>query len=306
MRDPYEILGVPKGSDTKTIKKAYRTLARSHHPDLRPGDTKAEDRFKEVAAAYDFLSNAQKKAQYDSGQIDANGAPRMNRTFYGNHAAGGHSTGFHGRDDPLKGMEGMDMFADLFRGMRRTGGWRSASTSTARGQDTRHELTIDFLDAVRGGTRTVVLPHGKRLNVSIPPGSEDGQVLRLKAQGARGPGGGPAGDVHIDLRVRPHPKFTRAGKDIHSELPVSIQEAMLGGKAGVPTIDGTVSLTIPKGSNSGTRLRLRGKGVPAPGGTRGDHFVTLKVMLPDTADPELLRLVEDWARRHPYRVRDSD
>jgi DnaJ-class molecular chaperone len=304
MRDPYEVLGVPKGTDTKTIKKAYRTLARTHHPDLHPGDSKAEDRFKEMAAAYDFLSNADKKARYDSGQIDASGAPRMNRKFYRQHAGGGRGGNSQDPGDNLKDMEGMDIFADLFRGMRRTGGWRKAAP--VRGQDIRHELSINFLDAIKGATRAIVLPEGKQLKVTIPAGSEDGQVLRLKAQGTPGTAGGAAGDVHVELRVKPHPRFTRAGNDIHSELPVAIQEAMLGGKAGVPTIDGTVTLTIPKGSNSGTRLRLRGKGAPAPGGARGDHYVTLKVVLPDTADPELLRLIEEWARKHPYRVRDTD
>lgn len=310
MRDPYEVLGVPKGTDAKTIKKAYRTLARDHHPDVRPGDSKSEDRFKEVAAAYDFLSDPTKKTQYDNGQIDADGAPKMNRTFYrgpggGPGGPGGSGSGGPRRpDDFLREMEGMDSFADLFRGMRRTSGRRKPAA--ARGQDTRHRLTVDFLDAVKGGTRTVTLPQGKQLNVTIPPGSEDGQVLRLKAQGSPGSGGGPAGDVHVELSVRPHPTFTRAGKDIQSELPVTLHEALFGGKAGVPTIDGTVTLTIPKGSNSGTRLRLKGKGAPAPGGGRGDHYVTLKVMLPDSPDPDLLELVEEWSRRHPYRVRDTD
>ncbi len=305
MRDPYEVLGVPKGTDKKTIKKAYRTLARTHHPDLHPGDSKAEDRFKEMAAAYDFLSNADKKARYDSGQIDANGAPRMNQTFNGNHPAGGRRGNSQGPSEYLKDMEGMDVFADLFRGMRRTGGWRKAAP--VRGRDIRHELSIDLLDAIKGATRAIALTDGKQLKVTIPAGSQDGQVLRLKAQGTPGASGGAAGDVHVELHVKPHPRFTRAGNDIHSELPVTIPEAILGAKAGVPTIDGTVTLTIPKGSNSGTRLRLRGKGAPAPGGgARGDHYVTLKVMLPDAADPDLLRLLEEWARRHPYRVRDTD
>ena len=303
MRDPYEVLGIPKGADKKTIKKAYRRLARDHHPDLRPGDARAENRFKEVAAAYGFLSDPSKKAQYDSGQIDANGTPRMNRTFYRNAGGNGRANPREA-DEHLMEMEGMDIFADLFRGMRRTSSRRRAAPS--RGQDTRHELFVDFLDAVKGGSQAVALPHGKRLNVNIPPGSQDGQVLRLRAQGSPGTGGGPAGDVHVHLRVRPHPCFTRMGSDIQSDLPVTLQEALLGSKASIPTIDGTVTLTIPKGSNSGTRLRLKGKGVPAPGGGRGDHYVILKVMLPDSADPELLRLVEQWARRHPYRVRDSD
>ncbi len=309
MRDPYDVLGVPKGTDAKTIKKAYRALARDHHPDLRPGDSRAEDRFKEVGAAYHFLSDPARKAQYDSGQIDASGAPRMNRTFYRNAGGGGPRTGptdpdAHLKDAHLKDMEGMDMFADLFRGMRRTSARRKQAP--ARGQDIRHALAVGFLDAIKGGTREIVLPNGKRLNVTLPPGSQDGQVLRLKAQGAPGAAGGAAGDVHIELRVTPHPHFSRAGNDILSELPVTVGEALLGGKAGVRTIDGTVTVTVPKGSNSGTRLRLKGRGAPATAGARGDHYVTLKVMLPDNADPEFLQLMEEWARRHPYRVRDTD
>ncbi len=314
MRDPYEVLGVPKGSAGKDVKKAYRKLARDLHPDLRPGDTKAEDRFKDVAAAYDFLSDTNKKARYDGGQIDASGAPRMDRPFYRNPAGSRGSGGGH--HDPrafFGNMEGMDVFSDLFGGMRRAGGRRKAASS--RGKDIRHELSMDFLDAVKGASRAIVLPGGKRLKITIPAGSRDGQVLRLKGQGTPGVGGGPAGDVHIELRVGTHPAFTRTENDIQSELPVTIHEAMLGAKIDVPTIDGAVTLTIPKGSNSGTRLRLKGKGAPARGAQggqgqgnhgRGDQYVTLKVMLPDAPDPDLVRLVEEWARRHPYRVRGGN
>lgn len=305
MRDPYEVLGVPKGADEKTIKKAYRALARDHHPDLRPGDKSAENRFKEVAAAYHFLSDPAKKGQYDSGRIDASGAPRMNRTFH-RGAGGGPRAGAYDADAHLRDMEGMDIFADLFRGMRRTGGRRTQARSPARGADIRHALSVGLLDAIKGGTQEIELPRGRRLKVTIPQGSRDGQVLRLKAQGEPGTAGGAAGDLRIELTVTPHPSFTRSGDDIHSDLPVTVQEAMLGGKAEVRTIDGTVTVTIPKGSNSGTRLRLKARGVPAPGGVRGDHYVTLKVMLPDDTDGEFLRLMEEWARRHPYRVRDTN
>jgi DnaJ-class molecular chaperone len=165
-------------------------------------------------------------------------------------------------------------------------------------------VEIDFLDAVNGAQRELVLPDGKRLKVTIPPGTTDSQTLRLKAQGGASPGGGPAGDLLLEIAIRPHPQFTRKDNDIWADLPVTLAEAVLGGKVEVPTIDGSVSLTVPKGANTGTRLRVRGKGAPSPGGgPRGDHYVTLKVVLPDPPDDELTRLVQDWSTRHSYRVR---
>lgn len=297
MRDPYEVLGVPKGADIKDVKKAYRKLARAHHPDLRPGDKASEDRFKEIAAAYDLLSDAEKKAAYDRGEIDASGAPRQERRFYRDFAEAGPGTRYAEPGEYFQDLEGMDIFADLFRGMRR-------DARKLRGADVRQTVEVDFLDAVNGAARELVLPDGKRLKVTIPPGTADGSTLRLKGQGMPGPGGGPAGDLHLEISVRPHPQFTRKDNDIWAELPITLAEAVLGGKVEVPTVDGPVTLTVPKGANTGTRLRVRGKGVPLPGGAgRGDHYVTLKVVLPDPPDPELARLVEDWSARHPYRVR---
>jgi DnaJ-class molecular chaperone len=174
------------------------------------------------------------------------------------------------------------------------------------GADIRHSVEIDFLDAVNGTSRSVTMADGKHLRVTIPTGSEDGDVLRLKGQGLPGLGGGSAGDLLIELRIKPHPVFTRKGRDIYAELPITLSEAVLGGKVEVPTVDGSVSLTIPKGSNTGSRLRVRGKGVPAAsGGARGDHYVDLKVVLPTQPDPELVRLIEEWAAKHPYQVRSG-
>jgi DnaJ-class molecular chaperone len=296
MRDPYEVLGVAKDADIKEIKTAYRKLARVHHPDLRPGDKQAEDRFKEIAAAYDFLSDETKKAAYDRGEIDAAGVPRAERRFYRDFAEGGRGGRYTDAGDAFADFEASDLFADLFRGARR-------DARRMRGADVRQKVEIDFLDAVNGAQRELILPEGRRLKVTIPPGTADGQTLRLKGQGQPSPLGGPAGDLHLELAVRPHPLFTRKDNDIHAELPVTLGEAVLGARIEVPTVDGSVSMTIPKGSNTGTRMRVRGKGAPASGGGRGDHYLTLKVILPDPPDPELARLVEAWAELHPYRVR---
>ena len=298
MRDPYEVLGVAKGANEKEIKKAYRKLARTHHPDLRPGDKASEERFKEVASAYDLLSDPEKKAAYDRGEIDASGAPRAERRFYRDYAESGPGGARYA--DPNEffyDLGGADVFADLFRGARR-------DAHKMRGADLQQPVEVDFLDAVNGAQRELLLQEGRRLKVTIPPGTTDGQTLRLKGQGAPGPGGGSSGDLLLEIKVRSHPQFTRKDNDIYAELLVTLAEAVLGGRIEVPTVDGTVSMTVPKGSNTGTRLRVRGKGAPPPGGgSRGDHYVTLKVVLPDPPDADLTRFVEDWGPKHPYRVR---
>lgn len=297
-RDPYQTLGLGKGADIKDVKAAYRKLARDFHPDLHPGDVNAENRFKEVSAAYDFLSDAEKKAQYDRGEIDATGAPTMARGFYRQHADGEPGTRYHDPREFFQDMGAESIFADLFGG--RAGAGRRTSM---RGGDVRTRLEIDFLDAVKGGSQEVELPTGTRLKITIPPGSHDGKVLRLKGQGQPGIGGGGRGDLHVELAVREHPVFRREGEDIHADVPITLPEAVLGGRIEVPTIDGPVTMTVPKGSNTGSRLRLRGKGVPHEHGRRGDQYITLQVMLPDRPDAELEELVRDWAARHPYHVR---
>ena len=301
MRDPYEVLGIAKGSDTAEVKKAYRKLARKLHPDLHPGDRAAEERFKEVASAYDFLSDADKKARYDKGEIDAAGQPKMERRFYRDFAEGGAAgQRYADPSEIFSNMEGMGVFADLFGG-----GARRGPRPQMRGQDVREVVQVGFLEAINGAQREVSFSDGRRLKVTIPAGSNDGQVLRLKGQGQPSPTGGSAGDLHLEIRMQPHPVFTRQGNDIVAELPISLGEAVLGGKVEAPTVDGPVSLTIPKNSNTGSRLRVRGKGVPLPGGGRGDHYVTLKVVLPDPPDPALTAFIEGWAPKHPYRPRES-
>ncbi len=297
MRDPYEVLGVSKGADEKAVKTAYRRLARDLHPDLHPGDTSAEDRFKEVAAAYDFLSDGDKKAKYDRGEIEADGTPRMNRTFYRDYAQ--HDP--EGRYGDRASFADFSFFAEMFRNASGGSEERTWTNKGARGQDIHTRLEIDFVEAAKGGTREVVLPAGRRLKVTIPAGSTDGQVLRLQGQGAGGSRG--PGDLMIELSVAPHPHFRREGDDIFADLPISLPEAVKGAKVDVPTIDGAVSLSVPKGSNSGTRLRLRGKGIAKAAGGRGDQYVTVQVMLPEKPDPDLERFVDEWPAGSSYPIR---
>lgn len=302
MDDPYKILGVARSASQDDIKKAYRKLARELHPDLHPGDSAAESRFKDVSAAYDLLSDDEKRRDFDAGRIDAAGQPRAERTFYRDFAQGDPGARYHDPRDYFQDFAGDDIFADLFR--RAGAGGGGGRGFRARGADVQYSLDVDFLDAVKGTIKDLGMPDGKRLRVTIPPGSEDGQVLRLKGQGMAGHGDGPAGDANIEIHVRPHRRFTRKGADIHVEVPITLPEAVLGGRIEVPTIDGSVAMTVPKGSSSGAVLRLREKGVPGAGGKRGDQYVTLKIVLPDKPDPDLENAVEQWAREHPYTPRD--
>lgn len=293
MKDPYLVLGVARTASDDEIKKAYRALARELHPDLNPGDAKAESRFKDISAAYDFLSDPARRAQFDAGEIDASGTPRRRawraRPGHGGPAGGGPKGGFGDNLD--------DILSEMFR--RKQKGQSQART---RGGDVRHTLTISFVDAAAGGTKRVTLMSGRTLEVRIPPGSKDGQTLRLKGQGHGAEDGAIPGDAYIELKVEEHPFFRRRELDVLVDLPVSVQEAVLGGKVPVPTIDGKVMVTVPAGSNTGAVLRLKGKGIAGPNGTRGDQLVTLAVVLPDN-DADFRALVEKWGPRHGYDPR---
>jgi DnaJ-class molecular chaperone len=259
--DPYKVLGVTKDASQEDIQKAYRALAKKLHPDLNPGNKKAEEQFKEVSAAYDLVGDAEKRARFDRGEIDASGAERPPRGFYRDHAggAGDHYASADGFAD-FAGAD--DIFADLFgRGGR--------TNLRMRRQNAHYRLELDFLDAVNGAKRQVTMPDGSVLDVSIPAGTRDGQILRLRGKGMPGLNGGPPGDALVEIAVRPHRIFTRKGDDIHVELPISLREAVLGGKINVPTPEGAVAMTIPRWSNTGSVLRLKGKGVPRSGGNRG-------------------------------------
>lgn len=298
MKDPYDTLGVPRNASQDEIKKTYRRLARELHPDFNPGNAAAESRFKEVSAAYELLSDPAKRGRFDRGEIDAQGnerAPFGFRPGAGAHRRQGGATftfeDIFGDADP---------FADLFRG--RPGAGRARGQEQARGQprpargsDSHFTLTIPFTEAVLGASKRITLTNGKTLDVRVPPGAEDGQTLRLKGQGQPGRNGGPPGDALVELKVSSHPFFRREGRDIHVEVPVTLKEAVLGGRITVPTLTGKVSLTVPKGSSSGQTLRLKGKGVPGKGGkAAGDQLVRLRITLPDPMDPELEAFMRSW------------
>jgi DnaJ-class molecular chaperone len=289
--DPYAALGVSRSASADDIRRAYRALAKELHPDVRPGDKAAEERFKRATAAFNLLSDPVTKQRFDRGEIDADGNERMassSRPRQGAraHAGAGAGPGAAGAGDPF---DLGDIFSDLFG----PGFGGARSYSRMRGRDIRFTLDIDFLDSVNGARRRISLAEGRTLDVAIPAGVETGQVLRLKNQGGVGVQGGPAGDALVELRVRPHAFFRREGQDIHVDLNVSLTEAVEGARIQAPTPSGPVTLTIPAGSNTGKVLRLKGKGVAG----QGDQFVRLQVMLPEAADEELRKFVKKWSKR---------
>jgi DnaJ-class molecular chaperone len=303
---PYEVLGVKRDASADEIRKAYRQLAKEFHPDLNPGKPAAEARFKAVTAANDILSDPEKRARYDRGEIDESGAERP-RYSYRPHAEGAQGWKY----EPQGEMDVGDL-DDLFamfgrgggaRGGGRGGGGRAGGGFSMPGPDRQFALTIDFVEAATGGRKRLALSPDEWLDVTIPPGIEQDQVLRLKGKGAPGFGGGPPGDALIEIHVAPHPFFHREGDDIHVELPVSLAEAVLGARVPVPTVTGPVTMTIPKGSDTGTRLRLRGKGIHRRGHSAGDQYLTLKVVIGASGDPELAQFLEDWAKAHPIDPR---
>ena len=295
--DPYTVLGVKQDASQEDIQKAYRRLAKKLHPDLNPGNKKAEEQFKDVSAAYDLLGDAAKRARFDRGEIDASGQDRSAQHFYRDFAeSGGHAYSSDAGFADFAGAE--DIISEIF-------GRRARPNARTRGSDVHYHLALSFLDAIKGGKQQLTLPDGSNLDVTIPPGIRSGQVLRLRGKGRPGLNGGPPGDALIEIEVRPDPVFRRKGDDIHIELPIPLADAVLGGKVSVPTTAGPVTMTVPKWSNTGTVLRLKGKGVPRNGGGRGDEFVTLKVMLPDKPDPELERLIAQWRSAEATRSQES-
>ena len=305
MKDPYQVLGVGRRASQDDIKTAYRKLAKELHPDRHPGDAHAAERFKEVSAAYQILGDAKTRGRYDRSEIDAAGNERMHHHRSYAHAGTGERTrtgsfeSFGFDNFGFGSFNADDIFSPLF-GNRREGrrtGFR------ARGSDRRYTMQVSFLEAAKGGSRRLNLVGGKSVDVTIPAGIDDGQTVRLKGQGNASPGRGPSGDALIEVRVAPHPSFTRDGDDIHVELPVTLHEAVLGARVEVPTIDGSVTMRVPKGSNTGTKLRLKGKGViNRRTSQRGDQYISLAIMLPDSPDADLTRFLNDW-RPNGYDAR---
>jgi DnaJ-class molecular chaperone len=318
MRDPYEILGVAKAASEAEVKKAFRSLAKKHHPDKHAGDAEAQKKFQEISGAYDILGDKDKRKKFDAGEIDGAGNPRgfdprqhgggFNSGPFGGFGGGGgqqgardfHFTWDNAGAEAQEGFRAEDLFGDLFGRGRRGGGGARQPT---RGEDFQVATTISFDEAIKGGTRRVMVPNGEQIDVKIPVGVKDGQQVRVKGRGGAGRNGGPPGDILIDIKIAPHPSMTRDGNDIRMELPVSLKEAVLGAKVPVATPTGTVALSVPPGSNTGTTLRLKGKGVVPASGTAGDLYVRLVITLPEKPDEALTKFAEGWTADYDPRAK---
>jgi DnaJ-class molecular chaperone len=306
MKDPYSVLGVSKSASQKEIKTAYRQLAKKLHPDANPGNDKIAERFKEVSAAYHIVGDEKLRARFDRGEIDASGQERATYS-YSNR---GHSNGPRGPRGAEAGGDFFgggadDIFSEIFGNFRRGGG-TGRSNAPVKGRDRNFAIEVSFAEAALGGTRRLTLGQGgKTLDVKVPAGISDGKQIRLKGQGEAGLAGGPAGDILINVKVRDSDIFKRDGDNVIVELPVSLPEAVLGAKVAVPTVDGTVNVTVPPGSNTGTTLRLKGKGIVRKGDDRGDQLIRLKVVLPERQDDDLKEWVSKWAEGHSYDARSK-
>lgn len=287
MKDPYETLGVKRDASSDDIRKAYRRLAKKLHPDLNPGNKDSEERFKDASLANELLTDPDKRKRFDAGEIDATGTEKPRQRYYKDYAAEAPAANsYNNRSGYADFGDTDDLFAELFRQQAR-------QSRKAPGADLRYRLSVDFLDAVNGASKRITLPDGGSLDVSIPAGIQQGQSLRLRGKGAAPAGEGAAGDALVEISITPHRFFTRVGDDIHVELPITLSEAVLGARVKTPTPSGSVMLAIPKGSNTGAVLRLKGKGVARRGG-HGDELVTLKVTLPQQANPELESFLSTW------------
>lgn len=306
MADPYAVLGVPKDATQEDIRVAYRRLAKENHPDLNPGDEAAEKRFKDLTAAYDILGDKDKRAKFDRGEIDEAGAERSR---FSQRFAEAEAAFRFAKESGFKNMSSID---DLLAEMMArqgpppggAGGKPWGGGVDRRGANVSYRLEISFAEAANGTTKRVETPDGRTLDVIVPGGIEDGQTLRLRGQGKPNPPGTPPSDAMVDITVVPHPTLVREGFDVHGALPVTLSEAVNGEKVPIETVTGTVTVTVPKGASTGTKLRLRGKGIlNSKAQTRGDHYANLEVVLPPHADDALATFLRSWEGEHPYNPR---
>jgi DnaJ-class molecular chaperone len=316
MRDPYTVLGVSKSVSEKDLKSAYRKLAKAHHPDQNQDDPKAHARFAEISSAYDFLSDKDKRAAYDRGEIDPDGNPRFAGFSRGGGArpggAAGAGAGFSAEDilkefmsgfggqprgGSTRGSAGWDPFTGAAGG---SPGFNPGRSHNLRGDDVNLTATVTLEEAHAGASVPLRMPTGKTLNVKLPEKVEEGQQIRLKGQGIASPLGGEAGDAIVTVKFERHKLFRRDGADLRADLPITLYEAVLGGKVRVPTLEGSVELTLPASANTTKALRLKGKGLHGA----GDLYVTLRIVLPEQGDPDLESLMRFWRDHKPYKVRD--
>ncbi len=302
--DLYQRLGIQRGASEAEIKKAYRSLAKQLHPDRNKDNPNAAKRFAEVTQAYDLLSDKDKRARYDRGEIDEDGNPKMpfGAGFGGYSQGAGPQPGAGGQG--FEGFQGFggadaadlsDLFEGLFGGRSRAGGpfsgFRQRARAPQKGADVAYRLKVPFTDAVALRPQRIKLADGKTIDVKLPGGLEDGTKIRLSGKGAEGPAG--RGDAIVTIQIVPHPHFRRDGNDIRLDLPVTLKEAVLGAKVKVPTPEGPVMLTIPKGTTSGKILRLKGRGFAGKDGKRGDQLVAVEIDVP-AHDPELEKFADSW------------
>lgn len=306
MKDPYKILGVSTSAGQDEIKKAYRQLAKKYHPDLNPNNKEIENKFKEINWANDHIGSAEARAKFDRGetqeqqqaQYEDARQNQSGRYYYNTQQDGGRYTQHFGQN-----FGDASFFEDLFNSMGRSRGENSPFGQGSGGEDQLYQMEVDFKDAVLGAEREITLPQGKKLRVTIPAGIQSGSKLRFKGLGGTGREGAAAGDVYIEVNVRPHASFKRDGQNLESELSVSFIDALLGAELPVATIDGQVMLNVPSGVSTGSRLRLRGKGVGGKNG-RGDQFVTIKIVMPKTITPKMKEMAEALRRENPSETRE--
>ncbi len=297
MRDPYQVLGVKRDASDAEIKKAYRNLAKELHPDKNPDDAAVEARFKEVSAAYNIVGDKNDRARFDRGEIGPDGAARAPQYGYG---GGQGPQGF--QSGSFSPEEIFGDFSDFFDNLRGGGARRRPRSTKRQGANKSYKITVEFLDAAKGAKRRINLPNGKVLDVNIPAGIEDSKQIRLRGQGEEGIGGVAMGDALVEVSISPHKHFVRDGLNVLLDLPISLPEAVLGAKVKVPTINGSVTMTIPKNSNTGRTMRLKEKGIKQNNKT-GDQYVTLKVVMPEKPNERLAELIAEWAEDNDYDPR---
>ena len=300
MTDPYKILGVEKTASLEDIKKAYRKLAKKFHPDLNPGNKEAEKKFKELSHAFDLIGTDEARAKFDRGETDEHHQhyyDQYQRANSERERAGTHrySSSFSSDYDPE------DLFESIFGNRRGHGRFTSEGMNFA-GEDVLYQMEVEFTEAALGGEKVITLPSGKKLQVKIPPGIENGKKLKFKGLGSPGVGGGAPGDAYIQVSIKPLAGFTRVEKDIHSEVSISLFEAIHGAEIEIPTIDGNVMLKVPAGVSTGSKLRIKHKGVGAKE-TRGSQIVTLKIVMPKHPKEEFIHALTDLEKKFSYNPR---